>query len=167
MRRVVAVHRKGTWPAAAAQGTVTLGYLDRHRRRVRLHGDDGSPFLLDLPRAAVLGEGDGLAIEGGGYLEVRAAAEPLAEITCRDGAELARLAWHLGNRHLPMQVAGTALRIRWDHVIADMVAGLGARVGRIDAPFDPEAGAYAEGGHGGHQHHHHHHHHDDADDDTH
>jgi urease accessory protein len=157
MRRVVAVHRKDAWPEAEARGTVTLGYLDRHRRRVRLNDDDGAPFLLDLPRAVVLAEGDGLGLEGGGYLRIRAAAEALAEIECRDGAELARIAWHLGNRHLPMQVAGARLRIRWDHVIADMVAGLGARVSRIAAPFDPEAGAYAEAGHG--------HHHDRDDDD--
>jgi len=157
MRRAAAVHRKGDWPEAEAQGTVTLAYLDRHRRRIRLHADDGTLFLLDLPRAVVLGEGDGLAIEGGGYLRVRAAAEALAEIECRDGVELARIAWHLGNRHLPMQVVGGRLRIRWDHVIVDMVAGLGARLGRIEAAFDPEAGAYAEGGHG------HHHDHDDDD----
>jgi urease accessory protein len=155
MRRVVAIHRKGAWPDADARGTVTLGFLDRHRRRVRLHGDDGTPFLLDLKRAAVLGAGDGLELEGGGYLRVCAASEELAEIACRDGAELARIAWHLGNRHLPMQVAGATLRIRWDHVIVDMVAGLGAQVIPIDAAFDPEAGAYAEGGH--------HHHHDDDD----
>ncbi len=159
MRRVVAIHRKGAWPAADARGTVTLGFLDRHRRRVRLHGDDGTPFLLDLPRAVVLGADDGLELEGGGYLAVRAAAEPLAEIACRDGAQRARIAWHLGNRHLPMQVAGARLRIRWDQVIVDMVAGLGAEVSRIDAPFDPEAGAYAEGGRSEH----HQHHHDDDD----
>ena len=153
MRRVVAIHRKGAWPEADARGAVTLGFLDRYRRRVRLHGDDGTPFLLDLKRAAVLGAGDGLELEGGGYLRVCAASEELAEIACRDGAELARIAWHLGNRHLPMQVAGTVLRIRWDHVIVDMVAGLGAQVIPIDAAFDPEAGAYAESGH--------HHHHDD------
>jgi urease accessory protein len=159
MRRVVAIHRKGAWPVADARGTVTLGFLDRHRRRVRLQCDDGVPFLLDLPRAVVLGADDGLELEGGGYLAVRAAAEPLAEIACRDGAQLARIAWHLGNRHLPIEVAGAHLRIRWDQVIVDMVAGLGAAVSRIDAPFDPEAGAYAEGGRGEH----HHHHHDDDD----
>jgi urease accessory protein len=158
MRRVVAIHRKGDWPDAQASGTVTLSYLDRHRRRIRLHGDDGTPFLLDLPRAVVLGEDDGLEIEGGGFLRVRAAAEALAEIDCRDGVELARIAWHLGNRHLPMQVAAGKLRIRWDHVIVDMVAGLGARISRVEAAFDPEAGAYAEGGHG-----HHDHDHDDGD----
>jgi urease accessory protein len=155
MRRVVAIHRKGAWPEAESRGTVTLGFLDRHRRRFRLHDDDGTPFLLDLKRAVVLGAGDGLELDGGFYLRVCAASEELAEIACRDAAELARIAWHLGNRHLPMQVVGTTLRIRWDHVIVDMVAGLGAQVTRIDAAFDPEAGAYAEGGH--------HHHHDDDD----
>jgi urease accessory protein len=155
MRRVVAIHRKGAWPEVESRGTVTLGFLDRHRRRVRLHDDDGTPFLLDLKRAVVLGAGDGLELDGGFYLRVCAASEELAEIACRDAAELARIAWHLGNRHLPMQVVGTTLRIRWDHVIVDMVARLGAQVTRIDAAFDPEAGAYAEGGH--------HHHHDDDD----
>jgi urease accessory protein len=147
MRRAIAVHRQGAWPEGEALGEVTLTSLDRHRRRLRLISDAGEAVLLDLPQAAALAEGDGLALEGGGYLRIRAAPEPLAEITAADAAALARLAWHLGNRHLPVEIAGAALRIRWDHVIVAMLEGLGARVRRIEAPFDPEAGAYAGGTH--------------------
>ena len=154
MRRATAVHPKGRWPEGEARGTVTLGFLDRHRRRLRLEADDGIPFLLDLPRAIRLGAGDGLELEEGGYLKICAAAEELAEITCRDAMLLARIAWHLGNRHLPVEIAGDRLRIRWDHVIAEMVAGLGAEIRRVDAPFDPEPGAYAESGHAHHDHEH-------------
>ena len=142
MSRAIAVHHREDWPEASAIDTVTLAYLDRHRRRIRLVTDSGKAYLLDLPRAHHLVEGDGLEIEGGGFLRVRAAAEPLFEIEARDGAELLRIAWHLGNRHLPVQIVGDRLRIRADHVIAEMVAGLGGRVIRLEAPFDPEIGAY-------------------------
>ncbi len=143
MSRAIAVHPRGNWPEDAAVDTVTLAYLDRHRRRIRLVTDSGKAYLLDLPRAHHLVDGDGLEIEGGGYLGVRAAAEPLFEIEARNGSELARIAWHLGNRHLPVQLVGERLRIRADHVIAEMVIGLGGRVVDLEAPFDPEIGAYA------------------------
>ena len=141
-RRAVAVHRGGEWPPTAAVDTVTLAYLDRHRRRIRLVGDSGQAFLLDLSRAVHLIDGDGLELEGGGYLCIRAAAEPLLEIAAASHANLLRIAWHLGNRHLPVQIAGERLRIRPDHVIADMVTGLGGRIVELEAPFDPETGAY-------------------------
>ncbi len=150
MRRAVAVHRRGQWPEHSAVDTVTLAYLDRHRRRIRLVANSGEAFLLDLPRAHHLVEADGLEIEGGGYLRVRAAAELLLEISAPDGADLLRIAWHLGNRHLPVQIAGERLRIRADQVIAEMVVGLGGRVVELEAPFDPEIGAYA--GAGQHEH---------------
>jgi urease accessory protein len=133
-----------------ALDTVTLAYLDRHRRRIRLVTDSGEAYLLDLPRAHHLVEGDGLELEGGGYLRVAAAPEPVFEITADDRAGLLRIAWHLGNRHLPMQIAGERLRIRADHVIADMVTGLGGRILEREAPFDPEIGAYA-GDHHAHE----------------
>jgi urease accessory protein len=153
MRRAVAVHRQGQWPEAAAADTVTLAYLDRHRRRMRLVADSGEAFLLDLPRAQHLAEGDGLELDNGGYVRVRAAAEAVLDIAAADPAELARIAWHLGNRHLPVQILPGRLRIRADHVIAEMVVGLGAGVSPLDAPFDPEIGAYASGGHDyGHDH---------------
>jgi urease accessory protein len=159
MRRAIAVHPHHTWPRGEAAATVTLAYLDRHRRRIRLVADSGEAFLLDLPQACHLADGDGLELDDGAYFEVRAAAEPVLEIAAPDPAALLRIAWHLGNRHLPLQVAGERLRIRADHVIALMVNGLGGRLTRLDLPFDPEIGAYA-----GAPHHHHHDHDDDEDD---
>ena len=147
MRRALAVHSQGNWPEDAALGTVTLAYIDRHRRRIRLVADSGETFLLDLPRARHLVDGDGLELDAGGYFRVRAAPEPLLEIEAVDRTDLLRIAWHLGNRHLPLQVAGERLRIRADHVIADMVIGLGGRLTRLDASFDPEVGAYTGGAH--------------------
>jgi urease accessory protein len=144
MRRALAVHRRGTWPADDAVDTITLAYLDRHRRRIRLVSDLGEVFLLDLPRPHHLADGDGLELDAGGFIRVRAAAEPVLEIAAADQAALLRIAWHLGNRHLPLQVAGDTLRIRADPVIADLVTGLGGRLTPIDAAFDPETGAYAE-----------------------
>jgi urease accessory protein len=142
MQRAIAVYTRGRWPEDAAVDTVTLAYVDRHRRRIRLVADSGEAYFLDLPRAHHLVDGDGLELDGGGYLRVRAAPEPVFEIEGAESPDLLRIAWHLGNRHLPLQVAGTRLRIRADHVIAEMVAGLGGRVTRLEAPFDPETGAY-------------------------
>jgi urease accessory protein len=148
MRRAVAVFSPGSWPAAETAGVVTLAYHDRHRRRVRMSDDGGAEFLLDLPHAAVLGDGDGLALEGGGYLRVRAATEAVADIAADSPEHLARLAWHMGNRHVPAQVLSDGvLRILDDHVLVDMARGLGAKIVRHHAPFAPESGAYA-GGHG-------------------
>ena len=144
MRRAIAVHRRGHWPEGAAVDSVTLTYLDRHRRRIRLAADSGEAFLLDLPRACQLADGDGLELDIGAYLLVRAAPEPVFEIKAADRATLLRIAWHLGNRHLPLQVAGERLRIHADHVIAVMVTGLGGRITPLEAPFDPEIGAYAD-----------------------
>jgi urease accessory protein len=142
MRRAIAVHRREAWPENAAVDTITLAYVDRHRRRIRLVADSGEAYLLDLPRAHHLLDGDGLELDCGGYLRVRAAPEEIFEIEAAEQADLLRVAWHLGNRHLPLQVAGVRLRIRPDHVIAEMLVGLGARITRLEAPFDPETGAY-------------------------
>jgi urease accessory protein len=142
MRRAIAVHSRGRWPEDRMVDTVTLAYLDRHRRRIRLVADSGLAFFLDLPYAQHLVEGDGLEVDTGGYLRVCAAAEPVLEIAAADRASLLRIAWHLGNRHLPLQVIGERLRIRQDHVIAEMVVGLGGRITRLEAAFDPEFGAY-------------------------
>jgi urease accessory protein len=143
MRRAFAVHPRGNWLEEEAADTVTLAYLDRHRRRIRLVADSGETFLLDLPRARHLGDGDALELEEGGLIRVRAAKEPVLEIETDDRTLLLRVAWHLGNRHLPVQAIEGRLRIRDDHVIADMVEKLGGRVTRLNAPFDPETGAYA------------------------
>jgi urease accessory protein len=143
MQRAIAVHTRGNWPDEAAVDAVTLPFLDRHRRRIRLVADSGTPFLLDLPRAHRLAEGDGLELDAGSYIRVRAAAEPVIEVAADSPEDLLRIAWHIGNRHLPLQVADGRLRLRADHVIADMVEGLGGRITWCEAPFDPEIGAYA------------------------
>jgi urease accessory protein len=149
MRRAVRVDRSGAWQRARARGTVTLGYDDRHRRRLRLTSDAGEAFLLDLPRTAVLEEGDGLALDDGSWLEVKAAPETLLEVRAATPELLARLAWHIGNRHVPAQIRGDCILLRDDHVIAAMLVGLGAAVQRIELPFTPERGAYDD-----HEHHH-------------
>jgi urease accessory protein len=155
MRRAIAVHRCGHWPESETADAVTLAYVDRHRRRIRFVTDSGVTFLLDLARAQHLHDGDGLEFDSGGYVRVCAAPEPVLEIETPDRASLLRIAWHLGNRHLPLQVAGERLRIRADHVIAEMVAGLGGRLTPLNAPFDPEIGAYAGPQHHRHDDHHH------------
>jgi urease accessory protein len=155
MLRADRVEPQGQWPSERARGAVTLAFDDRHRRRLRLTSDAGEPFLLDLSRAAVLEDGDGLALTDGTWLAVRAAPEALLEITAPSPALLLRLAWHLGNRHLPAQIEAGRILIRDDHVIADLVEGLGGRVRRVAAPFTPEAGAYVAAPHEhGHAHEH-------------
>jgi urease accessory protein len=154
--------------------TVVLDFDDRHRRRMAMTGTRGLEFLLDLANATALRGGDALVLEDGRLIEVVAAPEPLVEIRGADPHHLVRVAWHLGNRHLPTQIMPKGLRIRHDHVIEAMVKGLGARVIEIEAPFDPEGGAYAGGmhahapesvshEHAAHQasHDHGHHHHDE------
>lgn len=164
MPRAVRVLASGSWSGVPAD-RVRLDYDERHRRRVAMRGEGGLAFLLDLPRAEALADGDGLELEDGRVVEVVGADEDLLEITCDDPFLLLRVAWHLGNRHLPTELRPGALRIRDDHVIADMVRGLGATVEPVRATFQPEGGAYGHGrvhGHDhdhdhGHQHHHHHH----------
>jgi urease accessory protein len=126
MLRALRIERTGAWPRDNARATVTLGYDERHRRRLRLASDVGEPFLLDLPRAGVLEEGDGLALSDGSWFAVKAAPEALIEVTAASAQLLARLAWHIGNRHLPTQIEGSRFLIRDDHVIAAMLEGLGA-----------------------------------------
>lgn len=147
--RALAVDPAGSWDPKNRRGTVTLASDARHRRRLTLRADEGFEFLLDLVHAAHLKDGDGLALDDGTHVEVRAADEPVMDIACADPAHLARVAWHVGNRHLAVQVlVGGTLRLLDDHVIADMAQKLGARVTRLNAPFDPEPGAYSGGGHG-------------------
>jgi urease accessory protein len=150
--RATSVKAATTWSGEPAD-CVVLDYDERHRRRLSMQGKKGLPFLIDLPQAAGLHGGDALVLEDGRLIEVVAASEPLLEICCADALQTARIAWHLGNRHIATQLCGTALRIRFDHVIADMAKQLGAEVIEIEAPFDPERGAYAhhqrDYGHGG------------------
>jgi len=162
MLRATRILPVGTWHSGAAD-TVVLDYDGRHRRRMAMEGKGGLAFLLDLNEAVPLKDGDGLVLDDGRMVAVAAAPEPLAEVTASSPEELLRLAWHIGNRHLPAELGGGRIRIRRDHVIEDMVTGLGGSVRHVAAAFDPEGGAYHGGGHGGHHHaeHDEHHEHDD------
>ena len=126
---------------AASGETVTLTYEDRFLRRKRLVTDQGTAFLLDLAQTTSLNDGDTLPLSNGGTVTVRARAEPLLEIR----GDLARLAWHIGNRHLPCQIEADRLLITRDHVIREMLERLGADITEIEAPFLPEGGAYGHG----------------------
>lgn len=152
MIRSTQFHPAGSWPEAEAVDSVTLDFDLRHRRRIALTTDAGHALLLDLPKAVALADGDGLRTETGQWVSVRAAAESLLEVSARDPHHLTRLAWHIGNRHVPAEIEAAVIRIRPDHVIAEMLRGLGATVREVHAPFQPERGAYAH--HGGHGHDH-------------
>ena len=147
MLRADKVIPTGHWSGAPAD-TVVLDFDGRYRRRVAMTGVGGLEFLLDLTEATMLRGGDGLRLEDGRVVEVLAEPEPLAEIRAADPLAIIRIAWHLGNRHLPTEMLPKALRIRRDPVIEAMAEGLGARVIALEAPFNPEGGAYAkaEGG---------------------
>jgi urease accessory protein len=139
--RAIAIKAADSWSGQPAD-RVVLDYDDRHRRRIAMTGNKGTTFLLDLPLPAELRGGDALLLEDGRLVEVVAAPELLLEIRCADARHLARIAWHIGNRHVPVQVLSDALRIRREHVLADMARQLGANVVEIEAPFTPEGGAY-------------------------
>jgi urease accessory protein len=131
----------GAWSGVPAD-SVTLDYDGRHRRRIVLTGASGAEYLLDLAEATHLRDGDGLLLPGGGVLRVVAKPEPLLEVRATSPEALLRLAWHLGNRHLPAQLFADRILIRRDHVIAHMLAHQGASVREVEAVFDPEGGAY-------------------------
>jgi urease accessory protein len=142
------VHRPaGLWPKEKAAGALTLDFDARHRRRIRLTTDQGEDVLLDLPKSVPMADGDGLQLEDRRWLKVQAAAEPIVEVRHKDPDQLMRLAWHLGNRHLPTEIRNQVLRIRPDHVIEEMLYGLGADLVKVQAPFQPEGGAYSSHGH--------------------
>ena len=145
--RATSVAAAGRWDQGREVDWVLLDFDRRHRRRIRLETQGGAAVLLDLRETARLRDGDGLVLEDGQVVRVCAQPEPLLEITAPP-ALLTRIAWHLGNRHLPVQLIRDRIRIRADHVIEEMVALIGGHVDQIEAPFDPEAGAYA----GGHSH---------------
>src|ERR1700761_2317634 len=131
--RAIAVKAAGNWSGETIDRLV-LDYDDRHRRRIAMTGNSGTAFLLDLPLATELHDGDALLLEDGRLVEVVAAPEQLLEIRCAKSLELARIAWHLGNRHLPTQIVNGCLRVRRDHVIADLALRLGAHIIEIEAP---------------------------------
>ncbi len=132
-----------SWPQEQATDTFVADYEGRHRRRIMLELATGEKALLDLEHARLLHDGDGLRLDDGRIVLIQALPEELMEVTGHDALHLLRLAWHLGNRHLPAALYTTHILIRRDHVIADMVMGLGGHVHMVEAPFEPETGAYA------------------------
>ena len=155
MLRASSVVRRADMAGRIAIDTITLDRAARHRRRIAMTTDRGHEFLLDLADATYLGHGDALEIEGRGLVKVVAAPEPLLEIHTHDAMALARVAWHIGNRHTPAEITGNAIYIQPDHVLEEMVIGLGAHVHHLQRPFDPEGGAYGGKGPLAKGHHHH------------
>jgi len=163
------VFRAGAWSDVATD-TVVLDRESRHRRRKLMTGEGGLDFMLDLPEAVQLRDGDGLLLSDGRIVRVKAAPEPVVDITA-SAETLVRIAWHLGNRHLPTQLFADRLRVRRDPVIEALAVRLGGTVTALETGFDPEGGAYDDDGghdhagqhdHGAHDHDHDHdhHHHD-------
>jgi urease accessory protein len=147
MTRAVSVVRRPALKPALVADHITLDHEARNRRRLAMTADGGLAFLLDLPRPMALDHGDALKLEDGRLVEVRAAEEELVEITAATPLRLAKIAWHLGNRHTPAEVTEDAIYVAPDHVLVDMVRGLGAATRTVRRPFRPETGAYG-GGHG-------------------
>jgi len=150
MLRVVSVIRKADIESAKIVDRIILDSDDRRRRRMVLASENGVEMLLDLERPAVLGDGDGLLLDNGSVMQVSGKPERLLEIEPSSPRESARLAWHLGNRHTEVQFIGDRTRIRYDHVLEDMLRGLGAKITSVEAAFDPEAAVSQHG----HSHHH-------------
>ena len=132
-----------------AADTVTLDYEARFLRRKRLVSDAGEPFLVELAETRSLSQGEGFRLDDGRIIAVMAAAEPLLAVR---HSNLARIAWHVGNRHTPCQIADDHILIREDKVLQVMLEGLGASVTQVTAPFTPEGGAYGHGRTHGHEH---------------
>lgn len=138
--------RSGPIAAADADDQVILDFDDRHRRRLAMTAVGGLAFLLDLADTPSLADGDGLELDDGRLVRVVAKPERLAEFTIGDPLKLARVAWHLGNRHTPVEIHAAALRIRDDYVLVELVKKLGAdEIAFMRAPFNPERGAYGHG----------------------
>lgn len=134
--------------------TITLDETARYRRRVKMTSDGGIKFLLDLPDARLLRHGEGIELEDGRVIEVIAKPELLYKVRGRDPHHLLVLSWQLGNRHLAAQIEEDHILIRADHVIKDMLEGLGAKVAEVTASFNPEGGAYSKENSHSHEHSH-------------
>jgi len=128
---------------------LVLTFEQRQKSRLRARSESGEEVALALERGRLRRGGERVAAADGKVYEIVAAPEKLLHIEADD---IARVAYHLGNRHVPVQIGRGFVRIAEDHVLEDMVRRLGARVSRVDAPFEPESGAY---GGEGHRHHHH------------
>jgi urease accessory protein len=155
MIRATAIVRQLAVKPERVVDTITLDHEGRHRRRMALKADGGFEFLLDLDKATAAKGGDAFRLEDGRLIQVAAAAQPLLEIRAETPTRLAKIAWHIGNRHTPAEITADAIYIEDDHVLAEMVRGLGGAATRVARPFEPERGAYEGHGHAhdhGHDH---------------
>ena len=159
--RVLAAGDRGDRPLA---DTVILDYAQRSSaQKISVTGVKGGAFEIDLHEPARLRTDDLLLLDDGGLVEVVAAPESLIEARAMDVAALSRLAWHLGDRHVPAQILPNRIRARRDAAVEDLLKALGAKTALLEAPFEPEGGAYASShghAHHDHGHDHHGHHHD-------
>jgi len=147
MLRATRIVRKPAVKHEKVIDQVTLDHEGRHKRRIVLKGDKGTGFLLDLDKASVLNDGDGLKLEDDTLILVKAAPEALLEIKAENPLRLLKMAWHIGNRHTPAELTADAIYIQDDHVLAEMVRGQGCHAHHVTRPFQPEAGAYDHAGH--------------------
>ena len=150
MPRVTAVQCAAEVDQTRIIDRVVLDADDRQRRRIVLTGEKGTQLLLDFEKPVTLRDGDGLVLADGSIVVVAGQAESLVEISAGAPTDPVRLAWHIGNRHTDAQFTDKAFRIRRDHVLEEMVRGLGARTTIVEAPFDPEPAAPHGGDHHDH-----------------
>jgi urease accessory protein len=154
MIRATSIIRRNAVDSDRIIDIITLDHGDRHRRRILLNADGGTAFLLDLDKVGVLEDGDALCLETGWLVMVRAAPERLIAVRADDALALLTLVWHIGNRHVPAEITQDTIYILYDHVLLDMLRGLGARAETMERSFQPVRGAYHHHEHGGHTHHH-------------
>jgi len=138
MQRVVAIKQPGSF---AVSDRVVLDADERQRRRIVLTGEKGTRLLLDFAKPMILRDGVGLVLEDGSVVQVAGRVELLVEVSATAPADVVRLAWHIGNRHTDIQFTDQSFRIRRDHVLEEMLKGLGATTREVEAPFDPEPAA--------------------------
>jgi len=164
MQTASSITRKAAVKAERIIDSVSLDHEGRHRRRIVLKGEKGLEFLLDLDKATVLNDGDAVKLEDGSLVLIKAAPQTLLEVRAENPLRLLKTAWHIGNRHTPCEITAYALYLEDDHVLAEMIRGLGCSTSIVSRPFQPERGAYDDHGHShghhGHAHGHSHDHHD-------
>ena|SRR5438552_2258201 len=137
--RAIKVLAAGQRDSAPVSDRVVLDADERQRRRIVLTGEKGTKVLLDFPSPVTLRDGDALVLEDGSVVAVARRAEPLIEVSAKAPLDFVRLAWHVGNRHTDIQFIDEAFRIRRDHVLEEMVKGLGGVMKPLEAPFEPES----------------------------
>ena len=160
MQTASSITRKAAVKVEKIVDSVSLDHEGRHRRRIVLKGEKGLEFLLDLDKATVLNDGDAVKLEDGSLVLIKAAPQTLLEVRAENPLRLLKTAWHIGNRHTPCEITADALYLEDDHVLAEMIRGLGCSTLIVSRPFHPERGAYDDHGHAhGHSHDHHDHSH--------